>query len=61
MNKLNYDDVRHEIHKILTDFLEVEIQAYKGGEFDFEWMEYKTDDILRLIKQQGGNYAEDDE
>ena len=54
--KLNYSELREEIHRILCDFLEFELPIQNDGEFDFEYMEYRTDDILHLIKRQGGAY-----
>ena len=54
--KLNYSELREEVHKILCDFLEFESPIKNGGEFDFEYMEFRTDEILRLIKRQGGTY-----
>lgn len=54
--KLNYSELREEIHKILCDFLEYECPIQNDGEFDFEYMEFRTDEILRLIKRQGGTY-----
>ena len=57
-NKLTYTELRNEIHNILFEFFDREQECSKGNEFDFEWMEFKTDNILQLIKQQGGNYAE---
>ena len=54
--KMNYDELRHKIHDILGDFLYHEIEIYNAGEFDFEYMEFRTDDILHLIKRQGGTY-----
>lgn len=56
-NKLNYIETREKIHKILFDFFDRELECFKDNEFDFEWMEFKTDDILRLIQNQGGSYA----
>lgn len=53
-DKLTYSDLREEIHRILTDFLDYESTMQNNGEFDFEYMEYRTDEILRLIKRQGG-------
>ena len=43
--KMNYDELRHKIHDILGDFLHHEIEIYNAGEFDFEYMEFRTDDI----------------
>lgn len=53
-NKLNYKELRDKIHEILFDFFEWEMKCNKDNEFDFEFMEFKTDDILRLIQRQGG-------
>jgi hypothetical protein len=53
-DKLTYSDLREEIHRILTDFLDYESAIHDVGEFDFEYMEFRTDEILRLIKRQGG-------
>lgn len=53
-SKLDYSELRKEIHRILCEFYEREIECSKGGEFDYEFMEYRTDDILRLIERQGG-------
>lgn len=53
---MSYDELRHKIHDILGDFLYHEIEIYNAGEFDFEYMEFRTDDILHLIKRQGGTY-----
>ena len=54
--KLDYCELRDKIHNILEDFLQYEIKMHNAGEFDFEYMEYCTDDILHLIKRQGGAY-----
>lgn len=53
--KLNYSELREEIHKILCDFLDHEHPMQNDGEFDFEYLEFRTDEILRLIKRQGGS------
>ena len=53
-NKLDYRELRKEIHKILCEFLSYEHPLQNDGEFDFEFLEFRTDDILRLIKRQGG-------
>ena len=52
--KLEYKELRDEIHKILFDFFEWETKCAKDKEFDFEFMEFRTDDILKLIRRQGG-------
>ena len=54
--KLTYSELREEIHKILCDFLEFELPLQNNGEFDFEYLEFRTDEILKLIKKQGGTY-----
>ena len=51
---LSYGELRKEIHKVLCDFLEYEHPLQNDGEFDFEYLEYRTDDILRIIRRQGG-------
>ena len=54
-DKLDYGELREEIHKVLCDFLSYEHPLQNDGEFDFEYLEFKTDDILKLIKRQGGS------
>lgn len=54
-HKLDYSELREEIHKILCDFLAHEHPLQNDGEFDFEYLEFRTDEILRLIKRQGGS------
>lgn len=49
LKKLTYEELRDEIHFILTKFFAYEIICAKDNEFDFEFMEHRTDDILRLI------------
>ncbi|MBO5383377.1 MAG: hypothetical protein J6A30_03665 [Ruminococcus sp.] len=55
-DKLSYTQLRDEIHNILGDFFNYELTMHDAGEFDFEYMEFRTDDILHLIKRQGGTY-----
>ena len=55
--KYDYGELRTKIHSIFRDFYNREIEVYKDGEFDFEWMEFKTDDILTLIQQQEGKIS----
>ena len=50
----DYTNLRTVIHNILYSFFDHELECSKGNEFDFEFMEAKTDDILRLIRRQGG-------
>lgn len=54
--KMNYAELRHKVHDILGDFLCHEIEICNAGEFDSDYMEFCTDDILHLIKRQGGTY-----
>ena len=54
----DYGQLRKDIHKIFYDFLNYEYRICKDGEFDFEFMEHRTDDILRIIKNCGGNIDE---
>lgn len=53
-NKLEYKELRDEIHKILFDFFLREMRYNKDKKFDFEFMEFRIDEILRLIRRQGG-------
>lgn len=55
LEQLDYHELREKIHEILCDFLEHELPIQNGGEFDFEYLEFRTDDILKLIKRQGGS------
>lgn len=50
----DYNILRLKIHAIFYDLLDREFECDRNKEFDFEFMEAKTDDILRLIRQQGG-------
>lgn len=52
--KLDYGELRKEIHKILCDFLTHELPLQNNGEFDWEYLEHRTGDLLRLIRKQGG-------
>ena len=51
---LEYAVVREFIHNIFNMLLAREFECYQGGEFDYEFMECCTDEIIRLIKRQGG-------
>ena len=53
---LDYKHLRNNIHLVFYDLLKREIECAKDNEFDNEYMEACTDDILRLIKRQGGTY-----
>ena len=50
----DYKNLRTVIHNILYNYFDRELECSKDNEFDFEFMEAKTDDILRLIRRQGG-------
>ena len=54
----DYGQLRKDIHQVLYDFFEHEYRMCKAGKFDFEFMEFKTDDILHIIKNCGGNIDE---
>lgn len=56
-NKLppyNYNNLRTVIYNILYDFFDHEFECVKDNEFDNEFLETQTDEILRLIRRQGG-------
>jgi len=53
-NPYEYAELREEIHYILNDFFKYEYELFKNGEFDHEFLEVSTDNILRLIRRQGG-------
>ena len=53
-----YGQLREDIHQVFYDFLNHEYRRCKAGEFDFKFMEYRTDDILNIIKNCGGNICE---
>lgn len=53
---LEYGALRETLHSILADYFNREIECYLGGEFDYEFEEMIVDDILRLIREQGGSY-----
>ena len=52
--KLDYGELWEEIHKVLCDFLAYEHLLQNEGEFDYDYLEFRTDDILRIVKRQGG-------
>lgn len=54
----SYGQLRKDIHQVFYDFFVHEYKLQKVGEFDFEFMEYRTDDILRIIKNCGGDICE---
>jgi len=54
LNKMSYTELRKKIHVIFYDLLDREFECAKGNEFDNEFLEVQTDEVLRLIRQQGG-------
>ena len=59
-NKFEYKELRDEIHKILFNFFDWELRcSKKNNEFDFEFLEFRVDEILRLIQRQGGTINND--
>lgn len=58
--KLNYSDLRAKLNAILCNFLDYEIEICNSGQFDSDYMEFCTDDILTIIKNQGGTYLKED-
>ena len=53
---LEYYLLREKIHNILSNYFCGQFHCVQNNEFDYEWLESQTDEILRLIKQQGGTY-----
>lgn len=51
----SYSNLREDIHKVLFEFINYEYEMLKGREFDYDFLEYRTDDILRIIKNCGGD------
>lgn len=51
---LDYVELRDTINAILSNFFNYEFNLYQNGEYDWEAEESFTDDILRLIRRQGG-------
>lgn len=60
-NNLSYSSLRGRLRFILEDFFNHEIKMYNSGEYDWEYLEYSTDEILRLIKQRGGSVGGNNE
>ena len=54
LNKMSYTELREKIHVIFYDLLDREFECAKDNEFDNEFLEAQTDEVLRLIRQQGG-------
>ena len=53
-NKMSYAELREKVHVIFYYLLDREFECAKGNEFDHEFLETQTDEVLRLIQQQGG-------
>ena len=53
-NKMSYAKLREKVHVIFYDLLDREFDCVKGNEFDNEFLEAQTDEVLRIIRQQGG-------
>lgn len=53
-NKMPYTELRERVHVIFYDLLDREFECAKDNEFDNEFLEAQTDEVLRLIRQQGG-------
>jgi len=53
-NKMSYAELRKKVHVIFYDLLDREFECAKDNEFDNEFLEAQTDEVLRLIRQQGG-------
>ena len=54
----NYTELRTAITEELISLINYEFPIQQAGEFDWEFLEVTTDDILRLIIRQGGHYAD---
>lgn len=53
----DYTELRTAITEELISLINYEFPIQQAGEFDWEFLEVTTDDILRLIIRQGGHYA----
>lgn len=54
----DYTELRTAITEKLVSLIDYEFPIQQAGEFDWEFLEVTTDDILRLIIRQGGHYAD---
>ena len=54
MEPLEYTELRTYINELLSSFFNYEFDLVQNGEYDWETEESYTDDILRLIRRQGG-------
>jgi len=54
MKPLEYTELRTCINELLSSFFNYEFDLVQHGEYDWETEESYTDDILRLIRRQGG-------
>lgn len=53
-NKMSYAELREKVQVIFYDLLDREFECAKDHEFDNEFLEMQTDEVLQLIRQQGG-------
>ena len=54
LNKMSYAELREKVHIVFYNLLDREFECIKDNEFDNEFLEVQTDEVLRLIRQQGG-------
>ena len=50
LNKMSYAELREKVHVIFYDLLDRELECVKDNEFDNEFLEVQTDEVLRLIQ-----------
>ena len=51
---LKYKELREKINDILVALFNFEYELQLNGEFDWDFLEFRTDEILQVIKDQGG-------
>ena len=51
---LEYKELREKINNILITLFNFEYELQLNGEFDWDFLEFRTDEILQIIKDQGG-------
>lgn len=47
---MDYSDLRNEVHNILKEFYDREIDSFAAFEFDIEALEFATDKIIKLVR-----------
>ena len=47
---MDYSELRNEIHSILKEFYDREIDSFTIFEFDAEALEFATDKIIKLVR-----------